>query len=177
MQGSFASLVFPNLPELGSGPGLKAIVSGGQTGVDQGALDAALQTGFPCGGWCPEDRKCETGTIHFSYPVHPIEEGGYRARTLRNLANADGTLIIYDGELEGGTLLTSSLCQSMRKPHLLINASELSTAHAAKLSAQFIRKSHIQILNVAGPRLSKWPQAHPYTKAVIFELLRQIGRI
>lgn len=174
MQGSFASLVFPNLPVLAPGPGLKAIVSGGQTGVDQGALDAALQTGFPCGGWCPEDRKCETGTIHVSYPVHPVEEGGYKTRTLRNLASADGTLIIYDGELEGGTLLTSSLCQSMRKPHLLINASELSTAQAARLAAQFICQFHINILNVAGPRHSKWPQAHTYTKALISALLSQI---
>jgi hypothetical protein len=30
---------------------LSKIVSGGQTGVDRGALDAALAADFPCGGW------------------------------------------------------------------------------------------------------------------------------
>jgi hypothetical protein len=34
------------------------LISGGQTGADQGALDAALELGHPCGGWCPKGRKC-----------------------------------------------------------------------------------------------------------------------
>jgi len=33
------------------------IISGGQTGVDRGALDAALAAGFSCGGWCSGDRS------------------------------------------------------------------------------------------------------------------------
>ena len=36
---------------------LTKIVSGGQTGVDRGALDAALAAGFPCGGWCQTGSK------------------------------------------------------------------------------------------------------------------------
>jgi Circularly permutated YpsA SLOG family len=42
---------------------LTKIVSGGQTAVDRGALDAALAAGFPCGGWCPADRRAEDGPI------------------------------------------------------------------------------------------------------------------
>ncbi|MCG6885904.1 MAG: putative molybdenum carrier protein, partial [Proteobacteria bacterium] len=37
------------------------IITGGQTGVDRGALDAALAAGIPCGGWCPDGRKAEDG--------------------------------------------------------------------------------------------------------------------
>ena len=34
---------------------LNRIVSGGQTGVDRAALDAALAAGIEIGGWCPHD--------------------------------------------------------------------------------------------------------------------------
>jgi hypothetical protein len=36
---------------------IKKIISGGQTGADQVALDAALKYNFPHGGWVPKDRK------------------------------------------------------------------------------------------------------------------------
>ncbi|WP_425480035.1 YpsA SLOG family protein [Aerolutibacter ruishenii] len=39
---------------------LLRIVSGGQTGADRAALDAALAAGFECGGWCPEGRLVGT---------------------------------------------------------------------------------------------------------------------
>ncbi|RTR01064.1 hypothetical protein EKG36_14450 [Halomonas nitroreducens] len=54
-----------------SGPtaSLARIISGGQSGVDRAALDAALAAGFPCGGWCPADRRAEDGPIPERYPV------------------------------------------------------------------------------------------------------------
>jgi len=39
------------------------IMSGGQTGVDRGALEAALELGIECGGWCPAGRLAEDGRI------------------------------------------------------------------------------------------------------------------
>jgi Circularly permutated YpsA SLOG family len=62
--------------------GVTKIVSGGQTGVDRGALDAALAVGFACGGWCPGDRMAEDGPIPEKYPLMPLPNGGYRERTL-----------------------------------------------------------------------------------------------
>ena len=35
------------------------IISGGQTGVDRAALDAAVEVGVPYGGWCPKDGWAE----------------------------------------------------------------------------------------------------------------------
>ena len=57
------------------------IISGGQTGVDRGALDAALSLGTPCGGWCPEGRLAEDGVIPDIYPLQVLEGSGYRKRT------------------------------------------------------------------------------------------------
>ena len=34
---------------------LEKIVTGGQTGVDRAALDAAMALGIEVGGWCPRE--------------------------------------------------------------------------------------------------------------------------
>ena len=39
------------------------IVSGGQTGVDRGALEAAMALGLDFGGWAPHGWIAEDGTI------------------------------------------------------------------------------------------------------------------
>jgi len=44
---------------LGVAMRLTKIISGGQTGVDRAALDAALAATFPCGGWTPGKRVAE----------------------------------------------------------------------------------------------------------------------
>jgi hypothetical protein len=93
---------------------LSKIVSGGQTGVDRGALDAALRVGFPCGGWCPQDRKAEDGPIPDRYPLVVLPGAGYRQRTLKNVKDSDGTVIIYANTLSGGTKLTRDFCQRER---------------------------------------------------------------
>ena len=43
------------------------IVSGGQTGVDRGALEAAVALGLEFGGWAPHGWIAEDGTIPAQY--------------------------------------------------------------------------------------------------------------
>lgn len=42
---------------------LKKIISIGQNGVDQGALEAALPFEYEIGVWCPPNHKAEDGRI------------------------------------------------------------------------------------------------------------------
>ena len=97
------------------------IISGGQTGVDRGALDAALAFEVECGGWCPAGRLAEDGTIPEHYPVVELANAGYAERTARNVADSDGTLVISKGELCGGTRETIDCCVEMGKPYLVID--------------------------------------------------------
>ncbi len=148
-----------------------AIVSGGQTGVDQGALDAALDRGVRCGGWCPEGRRSETGMIPARYPVHELVGSDYCERTRQNVVDSDGTAIIFDAVLEGGTRLTAEYCGQEGKPHVLIDAATLSRSESVDRLGSFIRDNDIEVLNVAGPRASKWRGAHAYTHLLLTELL------
>jgi hypothetical protein len=160
---------------------LSKIVSGGQTGVDRGALDAALVAGFACGGWCPADRVAEDGVIPDRYPVTPLPGAivteadptvrqvaeQYRARTLKNVQDSDGTVILFSGTLSGGTLLTQKFCAREKKPCIVIDAKGLTKLRAADVIGRFVEESEIQVLNVAGPRLSGWPKGYVFALGTI----------
>ncbi len=51
---------------------LKKIISGGQTGADQAALDAAIKYGFPHGGWIPKGRRAEDGPLSTEYNLQEM---------------------------------------------------------------------------------------------------------
>jgi hypothetical protein len=150
---------------------LAKIVSGGQTGVDRGALDAALEVGFPCGGWAPEGRTAEDGPIHERYPLRELPGAGYEERTLQNVLNSDGTAILYSGTLEGGTRQTMVHCVEHGKPFELIDATHTAPREAALKLAAFIERNRISVLNVAGPRASKWTGGYQYARSTLRHLL------
>ena len=151
---------------------LAKIVSGGQAGVDRGALDAALEAGFPCGGWAPEGRAAEDGRIPERYPVQVLAGAGYDKRTLQNVLDSDGTAILHSGALSGGTRQTMLHCVEHGKPFELIDATRTAPREAALKLADFVERNRLSVLNVAGPRASKWPGARTYAYATVRHLLR-----
>lgn len=154
---------------------IERIISGGQSGVDRGALDAALAAAFPCGGWCPAGRKAEDGVIAARYPLRELTSTDYPDRTLRNVRDSDGTLILYTGVLSGGTRLTAELCRREHKPLQLIDAAQVSPVRAVQTVADFVTHEAIRVLNVAGPRESGWPGAHAFSFEVVGRLLALAG--
>ncbi len=147
------------------------IISGGQTGVDRAALDAALESGVSAGGWCPEGRQAEDGPIAEKYPLQELPDGGYEERTLKNVQDSDATIIIYFKSISGGTKETLLYCLNEKKPYLLIDGSGITEDSASKRIKHFIDENQISLLNVAGPRASKEQRAYEYTKQVITLML------
>jgi hypothetical protein len=118
---------------------LLKVISGGQTGVDRGALDAALAFEVECGGWCPAGRLAEDGEIPKHYPVVELANAGYAERTAWNVADSDGTLIISNGEPLGGTRETVDRCIEMRKPHLIIDCASMSVEETIEAATEFVK--------------------------------------
>ena len=129
------------------------IVSGGQTGADRGALDAALAAGLPCGGWCPRGRRAEDGIIPERYPLRETPTAEYPQRTAWNVRDSDGTVILHRGRVDRGTALTERLARREGRPVLLL---DVRSARPQELAA-WIGKEKIERLNVAGPRQSRAP--------------------
>jgi hypothetical protein len=134
--------------------GIRQIVSGGQTGVDRAALDAAIALGLSHGGWCPRGRIAEDGPIPSGYQLRETESSEYPVRTEQNVLDSDATLILYRGRLYGGTELTRRLAVKHGKPLRLVN---LDKDFDAVDVLQWIQEQSIHILNVAGPRESSSP--------------------
>ena len=133
------------------------IVSGGQTGVDQAALATATRLTIPHGGWCPEGRRCETGSIPSEYHVTELDTPSYAARTRQNVIDSDATLILYRDQLSGGTLLTYQIAQQLERPVFLFDL-ENPVELAAPLA--WLKQFTVATLNVAGPRESSCPGIH-----------------
>ncbi|MGC1322602.1 MAG: putative molybdenum carrier protein [Candidatus Udaeobacter sp.] len=148
------------------------IISGGQTGVDRAALDVALRHGIECGGWCPAGRLDEFGKIPDHYPIRELQGGDFTERTLQNVKDSDGTVVIYPVKLRGGTEQTVRFCLELKRPHELIDASKISAEGAAKLIGYFVDKNKINILNVAGPRQSEWPEGYSYASRAMNAFLK-----
>ena len=134
--------------------GVQRIVSGGQTGVDRGALDAAIELGVEHGGWCPRGRLAEDGPIPARYQLRETEETEYAVRTESNVIDSDWTLVLYKDRLQRGTLLTYRLARRHARPALCVRLEQ--PVDVAKIQ-QWIIDEGIHVLNVAGPRASSSP--------------------
>jgi len=146
------------------------IVSGGQTGVDRAALDAARALGVPCGGWCPKGRLAEDGRLPERYPLVETPSDDYAQRTEWNVRDSDGTLILYRGVLTGGSALTARLAERYDRPSLAL---DLQTSPDPLAIREWIAKNQIRALNVAGPRDSGAPGLYEQARELLAAVLAE----
>jgi hypothetical protein len=160
------------------------VISGGQTGVDRAALDAAMRCGIPVGGWCPRDRRSEDGCIPPEYPLQETAARSYAVRTEWNVRDSDGTLIVVLDEITSGTRMTVEAARTHGKPlkveyiapkkqsGLLPN--ENSEDEQVLSVVDWIRRHKISVLNVAGPRGSSSPDVYPHALNFLSLVFRTI---
>jgi Circularly permutated YpsA SLOG family len=135
---------------------LEKIVSGGQTGADQAALDVACERGLQIGGWVPKGRLAEDGPIPERYSgLVETQSSDPAVRTSLNVRDSDATLIVSHGPITDGSLLTFEEGRRWGKPVLHLDLQETTLVTAVAKLRLWLDAVDPRILNVAGPRASK----------------------
>lgn len=161
---------------------LSMIITGGQTGVDRAALDAAMAAGIEVGGWCPPGREAEDGPIPLKYHLKeapmdasPAAPGIPRSlRTEWNVRDSDATLIIISEKSashDPGTQWTIKCAIKYRKPHLKIIADDADAKDKIKC---WIAGNAIKVLNIAGLPESKEPGLYLKTFDLLTDLFKEL---
>ncbi|MBT7943927.1 MAG: molybdenum cofactor carrier [Alphaproteobacteria bacterium] len=154
---------------------MEKIISGGQTGVDRAALDAARQADMACGGWVPKGREAEDGVIADISPVDECGLGGHEERTRLNVRDSDATLILVLGrspeDFEDGTPLTVQWADTLSMPYTVVDLGQPTDAQGV---VEWLEGSRVQVLNVAGPRESSAPGIYAAALAFMSQVLAVI---
>ncbi len=145
---------------------IKMIRSGGQSGVDRAALDAARSCKITICGWCPkggwaEDYQDPPGILALYPELRETPSSRVEQRTVWNVRDADATWIIDPTQsvTSAGTALTAKATKAFGKPCLVV-----STENSAQEILDWLAGLDDElILNIAGPRESECEGA--YAKA------------
>lgn len=155
---------------------IEKIISGGQTGADQAGLDIAIHFGMDYGGYLPRGRRTERGRLPFRYRnMIETDSRDYPTRTILNIVNSDGTIVITFGDPTGGSALTLRKCLEKFKPSLHVNLKHFVNAalmgtnneQARDAICKWLTNNAIDILNVAGSRLSKVPDIYERVYSIL----------
>ena len=150
---------------------IEKIISGGQTGVDRAALDVAIFLDIPHGGWCPQGRRAEDGSIPDTYVLRETAQRDYAVRTEKNIVDSDGTLILFRAKISGGTDLTRKLALKHHRPLLCIDLQDPREADV-ETACRWIEEQQIKLLNVAGPRESNYPGIGSLAERFLVDMLK-----
>ena len=142
------------------------VISGAQTGVDQGALLFASRNGLLYGGFVPKGFKMEDGAIideeitTILREMIELKSSRYAVRTRKNVEAATATLLVsVNGKMGRGTELTKKICVEISKPYFVVDfmnrAGEFSFPDVALDIDNWVVDNDVTTLNVAGSRESK----------------------
>lgn len=170
------------------------IVSGGQSGADEGGIKAALKANLPVGGWYPRGGWREAGGRHVRDPEalerwcltecpEPRDASDmadcYRQRTRYNVLDADAVIWFGDPRSRGGRLTLGLCLRHPDKRGVTPNAVIGSPSLRRDETAAWLRKLYDGrrdlSLMVAGNRESSAPGIAAWVETWLLDLFALLG--
>ena len=109
--------------------GLSKVISGGQTGADQAGLLAAWRAGLETGGTAPAGFYTDTGNNPLLEVLGLKAEGDYRSRTIKNIRDSNGTVLLSATLDSPGSKLTRNEALRQGKPFIEFDMENAVTAY------------------------------------------------
>ena len=134
---------------------IKKIISGGQTGVEIAALDAARRLAIPHGGWCYRNRKTDGGILAEHYNVKEINNPCYFERLENNIIDSDGTVVITYDQLAVESKAVKDLADKHNKTVLNVNLSEHPLNHTVSLIRKWMTNHKIDTIYFTGSKTGR----------------------
>lgn len=162
------------------------VISGGQTGADQGGLFGAEAAGVLTGGFAPKNYRTEDGDnpelLRDRFGLVETDSRNYLVRTELNVQAAHATLLV-GRSYTPGCRQTLKFCRQLDKPYKVvvrIPQYETDVCETADVLMPWFESLALKfgdaefILNVAGNRESTNPGIFDYTKKLIELVCRRI---
>ena len=159
---------------------IRKIISGGQAGVDRGAIEAALELGFPYGGLIPKGRIAEDGQVPLKFSCMTEDTRKYSLHWAeQNVIDSDATLILSrTRELTGDAKRIEESCKKYGKPYWIDNPEQPNETDRGLeflywVEAEFRERGIV--LNVTGPRESREPGIQKAAYEFVRRMLEEPG--
>lgn len=156
------------------------VISGGQTGADRAALEAAQLTETPYGGWCPkggwaEDLPQPPGLLALYPNLRETPSPEPEQRTDWNVRDSAALLVLVgQGGLavSKGTQRAVRHAESLGKPVAIIDLSEPDPVRRAR---DFLSAFAEGAVCIAGPRESELPGLQAAARPVLESALSSLA--
>ncbi|MGA7456604.1 MAG: putative molybdenum carrier protein [Methyloceanibacter sp.] len=157
------------------------IVSGGQTGVDRAALDAAIEKGIAYAGWCPkggwaEDLPNPPGVLARYDRLQETPFADPKQRTEWNVRDSDRLMVLLDRRrlVSSGTKYAIVCADELRRPLLVI---DLDAGGGFERAVTWLCECEQMDLPlcIAGPRDSEAPGIYAKARDFLDRLFASFG--
>ena len=158
--------------------------SGGQSGADRGAMDAARALGVPVSGWCPadgwaEDRPEPPGVRELYPEMVETPESDVAQRTEWNIRDSTCCVVLNTGArgVSRGTDIGYAFCEKYGTPffEIALDGDEPLGEQVLRASAWLEGLGGDIVLGFGGPRASEYPGIYEIAFQVTTELLARFA--
>lgn len=158
---------------------LTIVISGFQTGADQGGSRAGKACGYATGGMMPKGFLTEDGPrpdLAAEFGAVESQQEGYEHRTRWNINNSDATLIFVYRTVDGGSLFTERFAKHVGKLALVVQVlpgTMPTCVPDVRSIRHWLQACHVRTVNIAGNRESKSPGIGVAVETLCLEILRK----